>query len=110
MTQSDNTTRIWDLETGREVLTLIGYKSPVTGVSFSPDGSRLLTMSGGTVLIWDSRPWTQARRTKEDSVAFVASPSGPVRSYCRLSIGDCQTERASVLCLTMARKGRNRLQ
>ena len=38
---SDNTVRIWDLETGRELTRLTGHSSAVRSVAFSPDGLRL---------------------------------------------------------------------
>ena len=42
----DNTTKIWNAETGQEVLTLIGHSGGVLGVAFNPDGIRLATAGG----------------------------------------------------------------
>jgi WD40 repeat protein len=39
----DQTVRLWDAETGQEVLTLRGNSSIVPSVAFSPDGIRLAT-------------------------------------------------------------------
>lgn len=48
----DGTAKLWDLATGREVLTLFGHDGPVNTVAFSPDGRFLATASGdGTVAL-----------------------------------------------------------
>jgi WD40 repeat protein len=50
----DQTVKVWDAETGLELLT---FKGPVRSVAFSPDGYRLARCSkDGTVTIWDVRP------------------------------------------------------
>ena len=36
----DRTVKLWDTETGQEVLTLKGHTDRVTSVAFSPDGKR----------------------------------------------------------------------
>ena len=47
---SDKTLRVWDLETGRELLTLEGH----SGVSVSPDGRRAVSASDDkTLKVWD---------------------------------------------------------
>ena len=44
--------RLWDVTSGREVLTLAGTYGPL---SFSPDGRRLLSGGGsGTLIVWDA--------------------------------------------------------
>ena len=51
----DNTAKVWDAETGHELLTLIGHTDAVTSVCFSPDGKRIVT--GGrdnTAKVWDA--------------------------------------------------------
>jgi WD40 repeat protein len=51
--------KLWDLQTGDEVLTLHGHRGGVAAVAFSPDGKRLASagfdrMSGDrTVKVWD---------------------------------------------------------
>ncbi|HJZ94433.1 MAG TPA: WD40 repeat domain-containing protein, partial [Gemmataceae bacterium] len=57
----DGTVTIWDLGSGRELLTLGRPSVPfglVGQVAFSPDGSRLLAfeVGGGTVTVWDGTP------------------------------------------------------
>jgi WD40 repeat protein len=49
--------KVWDAETGRELLTLQGHTSDVWNVAFSPDGQRLASGSpfDPTVRVWDAQ-------------------------------------------------------
>jgi WD40 repeat protein len=50
----DQTVRIWDTASGREIACLRGHTGAVLGVAWSPDGARLATASrDGTARIWD---------------------------------------------------------
>ncbi|NCR87645.1 MAG: hypothetical protein GPI90_25065, partial [Microcystis aeruginosa K13-05] len=49
----DNTARVWDAETGREIASLNGHQKAVITAAFSPDGKRIVTASSdGTVRVW----------------------------------------------------------
>ena len=41
----DKTVKLWDADSGHELLTLRGHSDSVTGVAFSPDGKRLASAS-----------------------------------------------------------------
>jgi WD40 repeat protein len=58
----DGTVKLWDVATGREVLTLLhGRDDRLTGVSFSPDGHQIVSTSeSGTVKLWDATPLPEA--------------------------------------------------
>jgi WD40 repeat protein len=50
----DNSARIWDAATGKQIAVLRGHKGPVEIAAFSPDGSRIVTASrDGTARLWD---------------------------------------------------------
>ena len=55
---ADRTVRIWDAETGQELLTLTDTKQDVTAVAVDADGKRLAASAGsdlltGEILLWD---------------------------------------------------------
>ncbi len=43
----DKTVKVWDAQTGTELLTLQGHSGEVRGVCFSPNGKRIASASGG---------------------------------------------------------------
>lgn len=53
----DKTIKIWDLETRQEVRTLTGHKDWVLAVTFTPDGSKIISSGGGknnnVINIWE---------------------------------------------------------
>jgi WD40 repeat protein/DNA-binding SARP family transcriptional activator len=51
----DGTLRIWDPETGQELMAIEAHEDRVDGVAFSPDGAKILTAShDNTAKIWDA--------------------------------------------------------
>ena len=55
-TSFDHTWRLWDIETGSEILLQDGHSREVYGVGFHPDGSLCSTTDyGGVVHLWDLR-------------------------------------------------------
>jgi WD40 repeat protein len=77
---SDRTARIWDAETGSELVVLHGHDDEVRGVAWSPDGRRLATVSHDrTARIWDTVTGTELMLLcgHNDGIRGVAwSPDG----------------------------------
>jgi WD40 repeat protein len=58
----DNSAKLWDAETGKEILSLPGHTQEVTSVAFSPDGLSVLTSSrDGTAIIWLAKDWRDGK-------------------------------------------------
>src|ERR1044071_9613860 len=50
---TDNSVRLWDANSGRELHRLCKHSQFIEAVAFSPDGSRLLTLSRHRAQVWD---------------------------------------------------------
>ncbi|MCY1083181.1 SIR2 family protein [Archangium lansingense] len=51
---ADKTLKVWELETGRELVTLEGHDGVVTGCAVMPDGRRVVSASeDGTLKVWE---------------------------------------------------------
>ena len=76
----DNTIRLWDAVTGKELRRLVGHADRVTGLAFSPDG-KLLASRGGFVAFNDNsiRLWDVA--TGKELRRFGRTTSNPPRSH-----------------------------
>jgi WD40 repeat protein len=75
----DQTARIWDVASGKELAQLKGGSAPVTSLGMSKDLSHLLVGSGSSAWLWDLDAGKPVGRfdSHEDSVLSVAiSPSG----------------------------------
>jgi WD40 repeat protein len=78
----DNTVKLWDIATRREVATLSGHRNEVSEIQFSPDGKTLATSSGDSTLkLWDVATRQElitfrGHKSWVNSVAF--SPDGTI--------------------------------
>src|SRR5207244_10603054 len=72
--------KVWDAQTGQELLSWKGHTDWVYSVAFSPDGKRLASASGDrTVKVWDAQTGQETLTLKGHTgvVASVAfSPDG----------------------------------
>ncbi len=63
----DQTARIWDVVTGKQMRLLTGHTGSVTSAAYSPDGKRIVTTSiDQTARIWDARSGKEIRRLTND--------------------------------------------
>jgi WD40 repeat protein len=59
---SDNTVRLWDLETGEQLRIFTGHENTITAVCFSPDGRHVISASAdATIRIWDKESGDEQR-------------------------------------------------
>jgi WD40 repeat protein len=77
---ADNTVRLWDLPTGKEVRRFMGHRSEVNSVAVTPDRKYVVSGSSDkTVRVWDLATGQEVRRFMghEDWVLSVAvTPDG----------------------------------
>src|SRR5687767_11701557 len=91
---ADNTVRIWDVRTGREVRVLRGHELPVGGVAFSSDGRSLTSASGDLIKVWDLSNGNELRsvKTKYDKSGMEKYDS--IRSFSIFGRDKRETQQA----------------
>lgn len=98
---SDNTVKVWNLNTGAEIRTLIGHSASVNAVAVTPDGSRVISgASDNTVRVWSLATGKEIQRFNGHSLpvnAVVVTPdskkvvSASIAKYNSIKVWDLQT-------------------
>jgi WD40 repeat protein/adenylylsulfate kinase-like enzyme len=85
----DNTVKLWDTRTYKEIKTLIGHIDRVHSVSFSPNGKVLATGSADqTVKLWDTRTYKEIKtltKGKQEVRGISFSPNGKILAVATYS-------------------------
>jgi WD40 repeat protein len=69
----DSTVKVWDVDSGREVLSFKRHTAPVWSVAFSPNGAQIASASGDrTIKVWNS--------STGDAIHTLKGQGGPVLS------------------------------
>ena len=54
--------KLWDINTGREMMSLVGHSQSVSGLAFSPDGSFIVSSSDDkTIRFWRAATEAEAQ-------------------------------------------------
>ena len=76
----DQTVKVWDAETGKEMHTLKGHTNRVNSVCFSPDGKQIVSASDDqTVKVWDAETGKEMHTLKGHASSVLSvccSPDG----------------------------------
>jgi len=96
---TDETIRLWNIETGEEILRFLGHSGEVRDIDFGPDGTRLVSGASDQLLkIWDVQTGRELNTLEghEDTVLSVAfSPNGDYIASgsmdCTMRLWDAKT-------------------
>jgi WD40 repeat protein len=70
----DATAKVWDAQSGKELLTLKGHSDTVDSVAFSPDGRRIATCSLDATKVWDAQSGKELLTLEDGGTSVAFSP------------------------------------
>ena len=95
--KADFSIQLWDVDSGRELLTLVGNTNIVRSVAFRPNGRELASVAeDGSIRIWDTNSGAERRRLPRASGAYALAYSPDekwlaVTSWSFVSVIDLET-------------------
>lgn len=72
----DNTIKVWEASTGREIRTLGGHEYSAKSAVFSPDGRYILSGGVGDIKLWETATGKEIKSYPGDAESFAFSPDG----------------------------------
>lgn len=98
----NNTIRMWDVNSGQTIRDFRGHKALIRSISFSPDGSKILSGSYDSLKIWDSQTARLVldipAYTSWNSSSLFALGGNAVVADCKdNSIKLCNTQDGSII-------------
>ena len=78
----DQSVRVWDVASGRQIALLQDHHSPVQGVAFHSTGKYLASGDmSGLIIVWDAQTWQPVRRLEDHSGGVLAIDYSPQGRY-----------------------------
>jgi WD40 repeat protein len=103
---TDETARIWDAATGREIEVLRGHKSSVESAAFSTDGTRIVTASWDeTARVWDTASGNEIKLFGKQGQGISFAAFSPDGARVVISSGDKMTRIWDARFATMSTRG-----
>lgn len=81
----DQTLKIWDIKTGKEICTLSENAGVVTAITMTSDGSKIITGSDKTLKIWDVKSALDSKVISSQGIKIWTAPTA--KSIFAKSIG-----------------------
>ncbi|MCD4792045.1 MAG: caspase family protein, partial [Bacteroidales bacterium] len=72
----DHTLILWDVKTGREILTFKGHTSGIQTFAFSPDGSKIVSSDEDNMRVWDVKTGKEILYIEDqssESISFISN-------------------------------------
>ncbi len=69
---TDHTLKVWDFESGEELLTLAGHEEAIKACAISRDGSLIISVGEDCTVVWDARTGENLNRLKPPGLACSA--------------------------------------
>jgi WD40 repeat protein len=86
-TTTDYTVKVWDMGSGRELLTYTGHKKEINAVAFTPDGANVVSVGGdNTIHVWNASTGKDVHTIQNVQQSYLTgvavSPDGKLIASC----------------------------